>query len=154
MKIYINNLNLNILKDIQEILEKQLVNSDNYIQLYTNEGIFTIEKDNIYSLEPIDIDVKIYENYFNNFTLILDKSYFKKTSTVCIYGNKHLSTNIKRDIYKLNKQSKLQLIIENHERDIFGHYIPSDIYFEFDVDNDINEIFIKHDIIEFLSLLN
>jgi len=154
MKIYINNLNLNVLKDIQEILENQLVNSENYIQLYTNEGIFRIEQNNIYSLEPIDTDVKIYEKYFNDFTLIVDLSYFKKTSTTSIYGNKHLYTSIKRDFYKLNKQSKLQLVIENHENIIPGDYIPSDIYFEFDGTNDINELFIKHDIIEFLSPLN
>ena len=154
MKIYINNLNLNFLKDIQGILEKHYINCENYIQLYTNEGFFRIEKNNIYSLEPVDIDVKIYEKYFNDFTLIVDLSYFKKTSITCIYGNNHLSTSIKRDIYKINKQSKLQLVIENHESDLSGHYNPSDIYFELDGNNNINELFIKQDIIEFLSLLN
>ena len=34
MKIYINNLNLNIIKDIQQVLSEQLVNSEYYIQLF------------------------------------------------------------------------------------------------------------------------
>ena len=154
MKIYINNLNLNILKDIQEALVKEVVNSEYYIQLYTNEGIFNIEKNYVYYLEPFDNDVKIYEKYFKDFTIIVDSSYFKKTITSSINGNKHLSINIKKDYYKLNKGSKIQLVIENHEDISSGHYIPSDIYFEFHENIDINEIFIKQDIIEFLSLLN
>jgi hypothetical protein len=154
MKIYINNLNLNILKDIEDILSNQYVISDNYIQLYTNEGIYSIEKDNIYALEPIDKDIKIYEKYFNNFTIIVDSSYFKKTLTSCINGNRHLSVNVKKDFYRFHKNSKMQLIIENHKNMLSGDYIPSDIYFEFDQNIDINELFIKQDITEFLSLLN
>lgn len=154
MKIYINNLNLNILKDIQEALVKELINSEYYIQLYTNEGIFNIEKNNVYYLEPFDNDIKIYEKYFKDFTIIVDSSYFKKTITSSINGNKHLSINIKKDYYKLNKGSKVQLVIENQQDISSGHYTPSDIYFEFHENIDINEIFIKQDIIEFLSLLN
>ena len=154
MKIYINNYNLNILKDIQDTLQKEFINSENYIQLYTNEGIFRIEKNIIYSLDPVDIDIKIYERYFHDFTLIVDLSYFKKNTTKTINGNIHLSTSIKKDFYKINKQSKLQLVIENIEQINSGHYIPSDIYFELDVLTDINELFIKQEIIEFLSMLN
>ena len=154
MKIYINNFNLNILKDIQDTLQKEFINSENYIQLYTNEGIFRIEKNIIYSLDPVDIDIKIYERYFHDFTLIVDLSYFKKNTITTINGNIHLSTSIKKNFYKINKQSKLQLVIENIEQINSGHYIPSDIYFELDGSNDINELFIKQDIIEFLSVLN
>ena len=154
MKIYINNLNLNILKNIQDSLQKEFISCENYIQLYTNEGIFRIEKNIIYSLDPIDIDVKIYEKYFHDFTLIVDTSYFKKTTTTTIDGNKHLSTSIKKDYYKINNQTKLQLIIESIEQINSGHYILSDMYFELDGSNDINELFIKQDIIEFLSVLN
>ena len=154
MKIYINNFNLNILKDIQDTLQKEFINSENYIQLYTNEGIFRIEKNIIYSLDPVDIDIKIYERYFHDFTLIVDLSYFKKNTITTINGNIHLSTSIKKNFYKINKQSKLQLVIENIEQINSGHYIPSDIYFELDFLTDINELFIKQEIIEFLSMLN
>jgi len=154
MKIYINNLNLNILKDIQDALQKEFISCENYIHLYTNEGIFIIEKNIIYSLDPVDIDVKIYERYFHDFTLIVDPSYFKKTTTTTINGNRHLSTSIKKNFYKINKQSKLQLVIESIEQINTGDYIPSDIYFELDGSHDINELFIKQEIIEFLSVLN
>jgi hypothetical protein len=154
MKIYINNLNLNILKDIQELLAKQFISSENYIQLYTNEDIYYIEKNKIYRLEPVDKDIKIYEKYFNNFTLIVDLSYFKQHDTLSIYGNNHLAINIKKEFYKLNKNSKIELIIENCYNLSNGEYNPTDIYFQLNQDTDINELFIKQDIIEFLSLLN
>lgn len=154
MKIYIDNLNINLLKDIQNLLESYLITSEYYIQIYTNEGIYKIEKNNIYSLEPLDKDIEIYKNYYNNFTLIVDSSYFKKTYVSSIYGNTHLSLNIKKNIYKLNKTSKIQLVIENNDNKLFDNFVPFDIYFESNENIDINELFIKQEINEFLSVLN
>jgi hypothetical protein len=155
MKLYINNFNLNILKDIQKSLEDKLVLCENFIEIFTDEGIYCVEKNNIYILEPIDGEIKIF-NYFgdvNNFTLISDSSYFKKTIVPSVYGNHNVSLNIKKYIYKLNKNSKLQLIIlfieTNNDK-----FIPSDIYFKINENTNINELSIKEEINEFLSLLN
>ena len=51
MRIYINNFNLDILNDISELFKEHMTNSDIYIELYTNDGIYHIEEKKIYFLE-------------------------------------------------------------------------------------------------------
>lgn len=152
MKIYINNFNLEILNDISEQIKEYIINSETYITLYTGEGIYNIEDKNIYILEPYDKDIKKYDNYYKNFTLIVDPSYFNIKNVNSIHGENHITFNTIKQIYKLNKKSDIQLIIkfcfENKK------IIPNDIYFEITKDIDINEVLIKKELIEFLSLLN
>lgn len=151
MKIYINNFNLDLLNEIAEQFKNNLINTESYVKLYTNEGIYRIENKNIYMLDTIDKDIKKYNNYYNYYTLIVDSSYFRKNIVSCIHGDKHLSFQTKKNIYKINKNSSVQMIIKyiyKNER-----IIPNDIYFELNIDIDINDNFIKKEIIEFLSLL-
>jgi hypothetical protein len=54
MKIYINNLNLEIINDLSDILQENLIKTDNYIELYTNEGIYRIEDKTTYYLDVND----------------------------------------------------------------------------------------------------
>lgn len=149
MKIYIDNLNLTIIKEVLANIQPYHVSTENNINIFTNEGIFSIEQNVLYKLDPVDIAIKIHKNYFEDFTLIVDESYFNKIKTTSIYGIKHLHKNITKYIHKLNKHSKLKLVIEMIDMDLVN-----DIYFELDTPCDINELFIKHEIIEFLLLLN
>ena len=148
MKIYINNLNLNILNELSNNFKSLLIDK----KLYTEEGIYEINNKLIYRLEQIDRDIKQYENFYNEFTLIIDPSFFNKHIETSIIGTKHISNQIVKYIYKLNKKSDLNLIIEYYLHD--SKMIENDIYFELNKEIDINEIFIKKEIIEFLSLLN
>ena len=152
MKIYINNLNLNILNELSNNFKSLLIDKKQYIILYTEEGIYEINNKLIYRLEQIDRDIKQYENFYNEFTLIIDPSFFNKHIETSIIGTKHISNQIVKYIYKLNKKSDLNLIIEYYLHD--SKMIENDIYFELNKEIDINEIFIKKEIIEFLSLLN
>ena len=152
MKIYINNLNLNILNELSNNFKNLLIDTKQYIILYTEEGIYEINNKLIYRLEQIDRDIKQYENFYNEFTLIIDPSFFNKHIETSIIGTKHISNQIVKYIYKLNKKSDLNLIIEYYLHD--SKMIENDIYFELNKEIDINEIFIKKEIIEFLSLLN
>ena len=152
MRIYINNFNLDILNDISDLFKEYFINSQTYIQLYTNEGIYRVEGKNIYFLDPSDKDIKIFEKYYNHFTLIYDPSFFNKYMCYSIQGDKHLAlqTNIK--YYKINPSSEIQMAIEyilNEDK-----FIPNDIYFETEKNIDINDPFIKKEINEFLSVLN
>lgn len=152
MKIYINNFNLDLLNDISEIFKEFLINSETYIKLYTNEGIYHIEDKKIYLLDPCDIEIKIFNNYYNNFTLILDPSFFHKRDYPSIHGETHLSFHIVKKYYRFNKSSNISMIIEyllNNNK-----LTPHDIYFESNKDIDMNNLFVKNEIIEFLSLLN
>jgi len=154
MRIYINNLNLEILDDIADIFKNYLIKTETNFELYTNEGIYKIEDKNIYLLDVEDKEVSIYENYYNNFTLLLDQSILNKNLVKSVHGENHSFFLIKKNVYKINKNSDINLIItyssENHE------IIPSanDIYFESSKDIDINNYFVKNELIEFLSILN
>jgi hypothetical protein len=152
MKIFINNFNIDILNDISELFKEFLTNCETFIILYTNEGIYRIEDKKIYFLEAIDKDIKVINNYHKNYSIIVDPSFYKEYSVSSIYGDSHLSLEIKQHSYKINSASEIKLIISyisNKDK-----LIPNDIYFESSKDIDINDIFIKKEIIEFLSMLN
>ena len=152
MKIYINNLNLDIIDEISELFKENFIKTDNYIELYTNEGVYRIEDKSIYFLDINDKDIQQFEKYYNNFTLIVDMSFYNKKITSSIHGESHLSFQITEKHYKLNNSSSVSLVIKyNLDK---TKLIPSDIYFESDKDININDIFIKKEIIEFLSVLN
>ena len=59
---------------------------------------------------------------------------------------------MKKQFYKINKNSSIQLIIEYEIID--DKSFPYDIYFELPNDKDINDHLVKEEIIVFLSLLN
>lgn len=152
MRIYINNLNLDIINDISDIFKEYMINSETYIELYTSDGIYRIEDKNIYFLDTCDKPIKMFENYYNNFTLIVDPSFFHKHSCSSIHGNTHLSLHTKKNYYKLNTSYQIQMVVKyilNNDK-----FIPNDIYFKSEKDIDINDVFIKKEIIEFLSVLN
>jgi hypothetical protein len=152
MRVYINNFNLHIINDISDIFKEQLTNYETYVNVYTNEGIYHVEEKNMYLLDTCDKDIEIFENYYNNLTLIVDKSFYNKQISSCICGETHLSFQTKKYYYKLNSSSEMKLVIKYISDK--GNFIPNDIYFEFNKDVDINNLFIKKEIIEFLSVLN
>ncbi len=152
MKIYINNLNLDIINEISELFKENLIKTDNYIELYTNEGLYYVQDKAIYLLDINDKEIQIFEKYYNNFTLIVDTSFFNKKNTSSILGETHHSFQIIEKYYKLNNSSSISLVIK-YNLDKLKH-IPNDIYFESNKDININDVFIKKEIIEFLSVLN
>jgi hypothetical protein len=155
MKIYINNLNLNILNVLinnNKFISFLIKHTENYIELFTDFGIYQINNKSIYLLEPVDKEISKHNNYYNKLSLIVDPSYFKKQITYCINGDNHFSIQIKREFYKINSNSKIKLVIES--RLINNEYNPNDIYFECENEISINDLFIKQELIEFLSILN
>lgn len=152
MKIYINNLNLDIINEISELFKENLTRTDKYIELYTNEGVYRVEDKAIYLLDITDKDIQIFEKYYNIFTLIVDASFFDKKNTSSIHGETHQSFQITENYYKLDKNSCILLVIKyNLDK---TKLTPCDVYFESNKDININDVFIKKEIIEFLSVLN
>lgn len=152
MKIFINNFNLDILNDISELFKEFLTNCETYIRLYTNEGIYRVEDKKIFFLEIFDRDIKVFDNYYKNYSIIVDPSFFKEYNVSSIHGDKHMSLEIKQYTYRINPASEIKLIM-NYVLNK-GKQIPNDMYFECSKDIDINDLFIKKEIIEFLSVLN
>jgi hypothetical protein len=152
MKIYINNFNLDILNNISDLFRDKLAYSETYINVLTDESMYIINNKDICLLNSIDKDIITYQNYYKDFTLIVDKSFFNKDKVLSVIGETNLSFQIKKDYYKMNKNSNIQMIIEYYF--VNNKFIPYDIYFEIDKDIDINEFLVKKEIIEFLSVLN
>jgi len=152
MKIFINNFNLEILNDVSDIFKEHLINTETYVKLYTNEGIYRIEDKKIYLLDTCDKDIKMVDNYHKSFQLIVDPSFYHKHLVSSIHGETHLSFQTVKKKYKLNPSSEVELVIKYISDK--GKFVPNDIYFEFNKDVDINDLFIKKEIIEFLLVLN
>ena len=162
MKLYINNLNLDILPNIMKAFEELSFKTETYIQVYSSDGMYKIDNSDITKLVSNDIDIKIIENYYNAFSIIVDPSYFTTESAYQI-NTEHISIPIKKNIFKINKKSNIMLVIEceiKQDNNFFkknnteNALVPTDIYFELPNNTDINNILVKNEIIEFLSLLN
>jgi len=149
MKIYINNLNLDVLESTINKLNDYFNYSEEYIQIYSIEGIFRITEKNIKKLKPVDKEIQIINNYYENFTLIVDSSYFQQEVETSI-PSEHISVKIMRSYFKYNKKSILSLVIESDK----SLFTPTDLYFEVNENIDINDALVKKEIIVFLSLLN
>ena len=161
MKIYINNLNILILGKIMNSLNKYLINKSEFIQIYSIDGIYQITDSNINKINYIDKDVEVINKYYNNFSLIKDTTTFTK-ETINYINESHISIKIKQYCYKMNPSSKIKLIIEgnmnspnaNNTTLQYDNVIPDNLYLEFPENTDINNHYIKEEIIEYLSLLN
>jgi len=156
MKIYINNFNIEKLATIMKLLNEYYINSKTYIQICSIDGIYEIDESSVTKLNCVDNDIQIFKNYYDNFTLILDPSYYT-TEKVHSIHSEHIFTRMKRYFFGLNKDSKIKLVIEGElfEKTANNYDInPKDIYFEIPNNTDINDALVKKEIIVFLSLLN
>ena len=156
MKIYINNFNIDILSDVIKQLSDIYVNSETFIQIYSTGGIYTVDDTSIIKQICVDNDLIFLPNYFRNFSLIVDPSYYK-TEIVHNIIPEHISTKMKRCFFEINKNSNIKLVIEGEavEEPKNVHGInPNDIYFELSNNININDALVKKEIIVFLSLLN
>ena len=164
MKLYINNLNINILGKLMNSLDKYLSGVTNFIQIYSTDGIYQLDDKIVHKLTYVDADVEFINNYYNHFSLIKDDTYCTKEPNTHINPS-HIYITIKRYCYKIVPTSNLKLIIEGNVNHInsskmknslsqYDNISPDNLYFELPENADINSHYIKKEIIEFLSLLN
>ena len=168
MKIYIDNYKPISVLDKLSLLDSYFIKKNNIIEIYSISGIYNITNTKIYQMIPYsDNKSIIITNYYKNNSLIIDNSVFIQEETHHIPNN-HIHLNLTSFIYAINSKSKLYLIIEGYDKennsitnnnDRYNNFIPSNFYFEI-IDKkdanekfDINDPFIKNDIIEFLLLL-
>jgi len=167
MKIYINKLNIDILSTIMTNLKEQDISSETKIQIYANDGIYQINDKTIQKCNPVDHDIQLHHNYYENYTLIVDPSYYTLESIHKI-PLEHISTKMKKYIYQINKHSVIRLVIEgpmmeetattntntNPNAATDCHIKPRDLYFETPDTIDITNTLLKKEINVFLSMLN
>ena len=141
MKIYINNFNIDILPSIIKSLTEYYINSETYIQIYSEDGIFQINDASTKKQNSTDKEIQIFKEYYENFTLIADPSYYTLEQTYNI-PSEHLSTKVKRCFFTPDKNSIFKLVIEGNileennknNKDSMYDIHPYDIYIEVDKD--------------------
>ena len=141
MKIYINNFNIDILPSIIKSLTEYYINSETYIQIYSEDGIFQINDASTKKQNSTDKEIQIFKEYYENFTLIADPSYYTLEQTYNI-PSEHLSTTVKRCFFTPDKNSIFKLVIEGNileennknNKDSMYDIHPYDIYIEVDKD--------------------
>ena len=101
MKIYINHFNLLILNNILKQLADYRINTEEYIQFYSPDGIYIVDKSNTFKLNAVDHDIMVLENYYNNLTLIVDPSFYIVEKVVQM-PTEFISTRMKRETFVLS----------------------------------------------------
>jgi len=168
MKIYIDHFNLHILPDLIKTLSEYRMSSEEFLQLYSHEGIYLIDQNSTIKLNPIDHDIIILKNFYEEFTLIVDPSFYiiEKTNQI---PQEHITTMVKRDYFNLNDKSSknlIKLVIESEKKNepdsgfnflnknySENGYVPTDIYFELPNGSNIKDDLVKEELIVFLSNL-
>jgi len=161
MKIFINHFNIEALPNILTNFNDKLIKTETYVQIYSLYGIYQINSSKIIKLNTVDSDISIFKDYYKNFTLIVDKSYFTEEFTNVI-PPEHISTKTQKCSFELHKNSSIKLVIESayvEDNNIFNKHnsfsiVPNNIYFEGGTNLDINDALVKEELIVFLSLLN
>lgn len=152
MKIYIHPLAIDDISALQTQFTDILRSTITYTEVYTTEGFYRVDSRNVYRLEPVDQPIAVHPSYHGQTTLIVDPSTFKRTLERAICGTEHCVQEIQKQYFRLNAKSKMSFVLEFMRR--AEEWVVSDIYFESDDPVNVQELFVKQEIIEFLSLLN
>ena len=151
MKIYINNYNIDNLSKKLKGLNEYLINKTNSIEIYSDEGIYLVDENNMYNITYLDRPIEKI-NYTDSIEMSIDLS-----TTNSIIVNQLPSDNIILKLttytYKICPRSKVKLII-NFTLNKNMEYKPYNFYFDVLDDIDINGPIFKEDINVFLFHLN
>jgi hypothetical protein len=162
MRVYINHFNLDALPNVLTMLDDKLAKTETYIQIYSIDGIYQIDMSAVKKQTSVDSDIEILNDYHENFTLIVDKSYFIEEDAPG-FDPDHISTRMKRCIFETSKASPIKLVIEGETVEEKGGFfknktsqnlVPNNIYFEMVNNLNVRDALVKKELIGFLSLLN
>jgi hypothetical protein len=156
MKIYIDNYNIDDLPKKMKTLSKHLTNKTNAIEVYSDEGIFVIDEQNIRKVAYLDKPIKRGQ-YINEtgrvFDLLMDHSETTMT-LVNQLPTDNVILKIETQIYQITANSKTKLVIKSTLNKVTNEYNPCDFYFELPNDIDISNPIFTEDINVFLFHLN
>lgn len=156
MKIYIDNYNIENLRKKMKSLNKYLTNKTNSIEVYSDEGIFVIDQQNIYNVTYLDKPIKKVKYINNNgitFDMMIDTSETTKT-IVNHLPQDNIIIKTETQIYQIDSSSKTRLVVNSRVNKQVNEYKPYDFYFDVSNDIDINSPIFKEDINVFLFHLN
>ena len=156
MKIYIENYNIENLSKKMKGLNKYLTNKTNVIEVYSDEGIFVIDQQNIYNVDYLDKPIK-NGKYISEtgtvFNMIIDTSETTRTIVNQLPPD-NIIMKTETHVYEINASSKTKLVVISTLNKAINEYKPYDFYFDVSNDIDINSPIFKEDINVFLFHLN
>ena len=116
--------------------------------IYSNEGIFSVELNNIFKMIPVDKPIKKITNYKKGVTILIDESYFEKQLLYSQIPFDHTYLEQSFKYYCLGneerKDSNLYLVIEENN--------PANYYFL--AKEKLDNLLIQEELTVFFSLLN
>ena len=165
MKIYIENYNLNKLITKLDLLDEYFINKKDVIEIYCEEGMYLIDDNKSYKLNVTNENV--INKCINNCNLIIDETVISNTIIYQI-PHEHIAINNIKFYYGLPSNVKnindITLLIEwnylknikpiNDSKNKYEKFIPNNFYFEFLLEEKIDDIVKKEFLNVFLSLLN
>ena len=152
MKLYIENYDiLKISKKLKQ-LSSLFINNTYKKEIYSNEGIFTTDKNNLYKITYLDGEISKIPKYIDNINIVIDKSE-ETREIVNQLPFDNFILNLETRNYVLNPQSKIKLVIDFL---ITDNMDPEPYNFYIDIPNiiDINSPLFKEDLNVFLFHLN
>ena len=156
MKVYVNNYSVIKLFRNITIFDQYYSGSSTKSDIYSGEGVFTIENGKLYKIIINDVKTKEYNNdNQNKFGLIVDESYETKleASQVPI---EHVTIQLTSFFYKIHPKSNIQMVIVGEKqtpnqsgdsqitKNTYEGFVPYDFYFDG----------VGEDISVFLSMFN
>lgn len=143
MKIYIENYDIQNLSSSHLVnLEKYIINKNKNIQVYSEDGLFEIDENNIYKIDILkDVTKSIVHE--KKWSLLIDESEIKRTKVHYLPLDHHfIKTQISRYRIIKAKECDMELAILFDEKNA-----PIDFYIE------TSNIISEH-VNVFLSMLN
>jgi hypothetical protein len=149
MKLYIDSYHYNPNKLKINLLKNKFKHDKcTSVEFYTDNGIYTIENNELYKLVPMDNPIELVNIHGLDF--IIDKSYYTKKQHHQLSPD---HTIIKKTHYVFCN-SKVSLVVEGDVSANDADFIPTNFYFDTHSNNSIDDIMILNEFNEFLSTFN
>lgn len=164
-KIYIQNYNLELIKNKYDELQPHYKKQKIEHKLYSDEGNYTIIDNNIIKNKPIDCSPIIINE--NKNTFILDNSFFKDEQIYSQIPYNHIIKEIVTLHYCIESSTTLYLVLEGYYKDISifentdnhnntptHNFVLVDFYFYTPQNiKDLDNFLIKKELNKFISIL-
>lgn len=171
-KIYIKDMNPQILRKRFSLLDEYFTNQETMKEIISPGGVFMIEKDKLYKLNPVDQDITMHPLEGNY--LLFDTSYYERELVFSQIPYEHIAVDKVKFYYGIGKpemkksKSFVTFVVEgvyqkNHSiinattkttlsKDKYTNFIPTDFYFL--ANESFDNILVKKELNVFLSIVN
>ena len=158
--INLNTINLNAINlNTINLIKKYLIKKTKLNFIYSNKGIFQINKNKLMRLEIVDVPCKQFKIDDIDSNFIIDNSFIKNEEESMQLPLEHYIEQTTRYEYSLRSGGQVHLIIEINDIDTFrdlqiqntDDLTINNIYFL--ANDDIHSEILKEDIISFLEEL-